>query len=243
MPRKAMPAYETEKSVFAQRLTEIMKERGENQTTLAAKLTSQYVTIQRQTISLYMNGQSKPDTERLTAIAKVLNVSTDWLLGLSRVRTLDGELKQVCQYTGLCQKAVEELHRASISDDKINIILSFVNTFLTSGVLKHFKEAAFYEAALKISHNKSKDVVFLSEINDDMADELRKIELYEEERKRRVIEDLNSEDETDGFIQVSTSEASILYQRIAEAAIESIYDDSIFEIEKKYSNRGITQEK
>ncbi len=82
MPRKAVPAYETENDVFPKRLKEIMKERGENQTSLAKKITEQYVTIQRQTISLYMNGQSKPDTERLTAIAKVLNISADWLLGL-----------------------------------------------------------------------------------------------------------------------------------------------------------------
>ena len=83
MPRKSVPACESEKSIFAKRLTKAMKECGENQTTLAEKITSQYVTIQRQTISLYMNGQSKPDTERLAAIARVLNVSADWLLGLS----------------------------------------------------------------------------------------------------------------------------------------------------------------
>lgn len=83
MPRKGEPSYKSENSVFATRLREIMKERGENQTTLADKITSQYVTIQRQTISLYMSGQSRPDTERLTAIAKVLDVSADWLLGLT----------------------------------------------------------------------------------------------------------------------------------------------------------------
>lgn len=83
MPRKSDPAYKTENSTFATRLREIMKERGENQTTLADKITSQYVTIQRQTISLYMSGQSRPDTERLTAIAKVLDISVDWLLGFT----------------------------------------------------------------------------------------------------------------------------------------------------------------
>ena len=89
MPRKNDPAYSTENSVFATRLREIMKERGENQTTLADKITSQYVTIQRQTISLYMSGQSRPDTERLTAICKTLDVSADWLLGLTDYRTAD----------------------------------------------------------------------------------------------------------------------------------------------------------
>lgn len=95
MPRKNAPSYETSNSIFAKRLTEAMKDQGENQTTLAEKITAQYVTIQRQTISLYMNGQSKPDTERLTALAKVLNVSADWLLGLSDYKRTENNEKSV----------------------------------------------------------------------------------------------------------------------------------------------------
>lgn len=106
MPRKGDQAYKTENSIFAARLRKIMKERGENQTTLADKITSQYVTIQRQTISLYMNGQSKPDTERLTAISKVLDVSTDWLLGISNTQNPDIRVQQICKFTGLSEELV-----------------------------------------------------------------------------------------------------------------------------------------
>lgn len=106
MPRKSDPSYKTENSVFAARLREIMKERGENQTTLADKITSQYVTIQRQTISLYMNGQSKPDTERLTAIAKVLKVSADWLLGLTNDK---GEHATATEALGLSHEAIMQI--------------------------------------------------------------------------------------------------------------------------------------
>lgn len=109
MPRKSDTAYKTENSVFATRLREIMRERGENQTSLAEKITAQYVTIQRQTISLYMNGQSKPDTERLTAIAKVLDVSADYLLGLNHIKNTDGDFQQACNYIGLSEGAVEFL--------------------------------------------------------------------------------------------------------------------------------------
>lgn len=109
MPRKSDPAYSTENSVFATRLREIMKERGENQTTLAAKITSQYATIQRQTISLYMNGQSKPDTERLTAIAKVLDVSVDWLLGISDHKSTDFNVRRISEMTGISEETVESL--------------------------------------------------------------------------------------------------------------------------------------
>lgn len=110
MPRKNDPAYKTENSVFAARLREIMKERGENQTTLADKITSQYVTIQRQTISLYMSGQSRPDTERLTALAKTLNVSADWLLGLAEEKSPNMNIRSICRYTGLSEQSIQSIH-------------------------------------------------------------------------------------------------------------------------------------
>ncbi len=44
MPRKTEPAYETENGVFPKRLKEIMKERGENQTSLAKKSQSNMLT-------------------------------------------------------------------------------------------------------------------------------------------------------------------------------------------------------
>lgn len=109
MPRKEDKAYVTENNIFATRLRKIMKERKENQTTLAKKISSQYVTIQRQTISLYMNGQSKPDTDRLTAIAKVLDVSVDWLLGFSETKSPDSNVQQIREQTGLSEGIVKYL--------------------------------------------------------------------------------------------------------------------------------------
>ena len=77
----------TEGKVFARRLREVMEKRGENASTLSAKIKrEQSFTLHRQSISQYMVGQSNPDTERLTAICKALDVSADYLLGLSLVR-------------------------------------------------------------------------------------------------------------------------------------------------------------
>lgn len=115
MSRKAESSYETENSVFSQRLKKIMKERGENQTTLAKKITECYITIQRQTISLYMNGQSKPDTERLAAISRTLDVSADWLLGLSDERAINGDVAQAARYTGLSVTSISKLHESAES--------------------------------------------------------------------------------------------------------------------------------
>ena len=134
MPRKNDPAYKTENSVFATRLRKIMKERGENQTTLADKITSQYVTIQRQTISLYMSGQSRPDTERLTAIAKALNVSADWLLGISEVKAYNAHWRAVCELTGLSDEAARLIIGLSAprENDPNGRLKNALNAFLSN---------------------------------------------------------------------------------------------------------------
>lgn len=102
--KRNTPAFEAEKTVFATKLRECMKVRGENQTTLAEK-----IGVQRQTISLYMNGQSSPNTETLTAIAKALDVSTDWLLGLRDDMSNDVTEQNIHDLTGLSSIAIRNL--------------------------------------------------------------------------------------------------------------------------------------
>lgn len=64
-----------------------MDERGENQTTLAEK-----VGMKRQTIGYYTKGQSQPRAEGLSAIARALHVSTEYLVGASDV--IDSECNE-----------------------------------------------------------------------------------------------------------------------------------------------------
>lgn len=104
--KRKTPASEAEKALFATRLRECMKIRGENQTSLSDK-----IGIQRQTISLYMNGQSSPNTEILTAIAKALDVSSDYLLGLSDVPQINADIQAACKFTGLTPNALQSLRQ------------------------------------------------------------------------------------------------------------------------------------
>ena len=102
--KRKTPAFEAEKAVFATNLRECMKVRGVNQTKLAKD-----IGIQRQTISLYMNGQSSPKTETLTAIEKALNVSADWLLGLRDDMSNDVTEQNIHDLTGLSSIAIRNL--------------------------------------------------------------------------------------------------------------------------------------
>ena len=98
-----------EKSVFAERLYKIMDERGENCTSLARKLSERNIPTFRQTISQYLNGSSGPDNVKLSAIAELLNVSCDWLLGLSDTKSVNMDIKATCDLTGLDENSVSTL--------------------------------------------------------------------------------------------------------------------------------------
>lgn len=106
MPRKEEQAYITENSVFAKRLRELMAERGENQTTLAEK-----INMRRQTVSLYTTGQSEPLASKVAEIARALDVSADYLLGLREVKSTDITIQGVADYTGLSEEMIINLHK------------------------------------------------------------------------------------------------------------------------------------
>lgn len=114
MTIRETPAYLTENDIFAKRLSEIMKERGTDQTKLSMKIKKeQGKVLQRQTISQYTRGQSKPDTDRLTMLCKALNIHPSYLLGLSDEKDPSENLQALYEDCGLSSFAVTNLRKTS----------------------------------------------------------------------------------------------------------------------------------
>ena len=65
-------------TVFAQRLKELRTENNLTQKQVATKLG-----IRQQSYTRYENGAGEPSLDTLVAIAKIYNVSVDYLLGLT----------------------------------------------------------------------------------------------------------------------------------------------------------------
>ena len=105
MARKTEPACVTEKNPFSERLREIMKRTHTKQKTLADAIGKQ-----PQTVSLYLNGQSFPDVLTFRKICLYFDVSADWLLGLTDIKSRNIEIKVACDCTGLSEGAVQSLH-------------------------------------------------------------------------------------------------------------------------------------
>lgn len=119
-------------TIFVQRLNGLMQKNHTTQEQLA-----KVVGVRRQTISLYCNGQSRPDYLQIASIAQFFRVTTDYLIGLS-----DGKnetTSRICDILGISDEAVENIknlmHRTSVS---AQLDLSWTNRILFDHVIKEF---------------------------------------------------------------------------------------------------------
>lgn len=138
MSRKSAFPYETEKRPFAENLRVLMKENGTTQRELG-----EAIGVRPQTISLYCVGQSLPDVEGMAKICKYFNVSSDWLIGVTDVRSADITARAACEYTGLTEDAVEKLHSykdIKKESDEWPDITGILSAFITTETLLSFAD-------------------------------------------------------------------------------------------------------
>lgn len=91
---------------FGERLLALREERKETQQQLADA-----IGITRQSLSRYETNERTPNIDLIYNIAKHYNVSSDYLLGLSEVKSLDNNIQSACKVTGLSEEALNEIIR------------------------------------------------------------------------------------------------------------------------------------
>lgn len=107
-------AEENENSVFQERLLEAMIEKKCNQATLARS-----IGLSKSTITYYCQGKMNPRGIHLLKLAKGLDVSPEWLVGLS------DEMNAEIPSLSLSQKALIEKCK-NLSEEKLDLINSIV---------------------------------------------------------------------------------------------------------------------
>ena len=108
---KAKKEHESRLPILRQRLIELQGEKTHEEF-------ARVVGITRQTMGFYLRGERIPDSETLIQICERCDVSSDWLLGLSDVRSTETHLREICTYTGLSEQAVSVLHAESSNPTK-----------------------------------------------------------------------------------------------------------------------------
>lgn len=117
-------------NIFSRRLAELINKKGINQDVLAEKLG-----VKRQTISLYVTGQSLPPLEKFIEIANFFTVSTDYLLGISDAPTSKEEIRTTSDYTGLSVDSIKLLNFFYNDDDYTRkSLLDHINAMICLGL-------------------------------------------------------------------------------------------------------------
>ena len=160
LKRKTEPTYITEQKEFPKRLKLLLEETNTSQ----AKL-SKYLDITRQTISLYVTGQSTPDIYIFEKIAEYFEVSYDYLLGKteSKVRENIG----ISEKLGLSDVAIKALEK--IFNDDLSIVKIGLNLFYKIIENKDFESLLYHSRTFfrkqqllnfHIESNTSDDIIF-----------------------------------------------------------------------------------
>lgn len=103
---------------FGQRISALREERGETQQELADA-----IGITRQSLSRYEIAARTINVDVLGELAKHFNVSSDYLLGLSDVRSTEQDIKIACEVTGLSENVVHELQNSlTISERRLLLL-------------------------------------------------------------------------------------------------------------------------
>lgn len=92
---------------------------------------AEFLELSRQTVGFYCNGDRIPDALTLKQIAEKCKVSTDWLLGLSKAKSPDINVKWMCEKTGLSEISIENLvMQNKVKDSKGNRYIEIINDIL-----------------------------------------------------------------------------------------------------------------
>ena len=112
---------------LASRLRFLLEESGITQNQLAKKIGKT-----RQAVNSYTLGTTVPDSDTIVKLSQFFGVSSDYLLGLSDVKTQNRDLQFVCDYTKLSEEAVRKLASCDKEHSDSSSFRAILNSFISS---------------------------------------------------------------------------------------------------------------
>ncbi|MGN0678587.1 MAG: helix-turn-helix domain-containing protein [Oscillospiraceae bacterium] len=114
-------------SIFSQKLRGLFANSGKTHGNLADYI-KQYTgdSVTRQAIGQWCNGNTSPSLKIVPIIANFFDVSTDYLLGCTEIKTANADLKATCEYTRLSEKAVQILHDLPAIDGDVRLTIIYL---------------------------------------------------------------------------------------------------------------------
>lgn len=106
---------------FVGRISELFHE-----SKLSIKEFSDKVGISRQTMEFYLKGKRSPSAESLMKISKEFEVSTDWLLAITDVKSTSNDIKNAVNALGISEESAKILQKLDqMSKESISWLIEF----------------------------------------------------------------------------------------------------------------------
>ena len=186
---------------------------------------SKKLEMSRATVGFYAAGQRIPDALGLKKIAKKCNVSADWLLGLSDVKSVDMDIRVACQSTGLTEKTVKLLHYGKEGFDFAGV-KEFFNFLMGLPAVTVFENCLQRAALASLAYERvppeeggGRNLDELRELPyDDYKQKMQELDALATERERQMTEDLLS-----GYcIKIGFDEAIDFFTTRATAILDGV---------------------
>lgn len=157
MPRKKLNYTDNYYKPFPSRLRRLMRgDAGKINRTISQQELADYLGLKaRQSVSAYCDGSGQPSWENIAKIAEYFSVSTDWLLGVTNIESVEQNIQVAAATLGISGKAAENLARISTETEDDNIFISL-------------KKSAAHDALNRILE--SEDVLWVAEATDHLLD-------------------------------------------------------------------------
>lgn len=216
--------------MFDNRLMKLREELGRTKKEVAEALGMPYTTY-----SNYESNLREPNSEVLIKIADFYNVSIDYLLGLTDIKSIDEDLKVTCKYTGLSEKAAMFIHHLNKKDvnnqyEAINLenMLNSLNILLSSDCIEKFLIDLFHYLFIDFEHDDK--MALIAKIKSDTSEQENELIFTTKVLEWAALYELQ-----ECFQQLKTNMANYVIYDIEKAFIDE-YNMVVTESEKENYN-------
>ena len=143
------------KEILSERLEELTNLKLDEDYRNTIPVQAKGIRIPYSTLIKYINGNTECPAKNIVKIARYYGVSTDYLLGVSNVKSIDAKLKGVCKYTNLTEKAVKLLNRCD--KNKVVVLSKMIENYNFWAMIDRINKYG------KISQQAYSDEIWLSD--------------------------------------------------------------------------------
>lgn len=253
MPRKPNKTGDHYNDIFPSKLRSLMEERGTKQEDLVSVLGVK----SRQSVTGYIDGSTLPTSEKIVNLANYYNVTTDYLLTDTTVKTFDADLRAISDKTGLSAKSIEIIQNINnyqyiqelIDSGLVQFdfylwhnLVDYGKVMLNDFIENHLIKVAYSLYSMKAEIKKSRNMLYQIDkcidpnsgldVNDFMDWNFDLFDSIPEHRRHNFAESLYLD-----YIKARQNSLKLMYLSLTECLTDIVsirYKNQIMKLSQKY---------